>query len=105
MDFSARTIAPSELCDRYIELGGGSSRPVVQGLWDTFGGRTATLMGAGANTLAATWQAALSVSGASLPAPETLSEQALAAIYQDPGFVPSCTLDEIRPHLSPKAPS
>ena len=33
MDFSARTIAPSELCDRYIELGGGTSRPVVQGGW------------------------------------------------------------------------
>ncbi len=105
MAFSARTVAPSELCDRYIQLGGGTSRPVVQGLWDTFGSRTATLMGAGANTLAAAWQAALAVSGAFLPAPETFGEQTLAAIYQDPAFVPSYTLDEIGPHLSPKAPS
>jgi len=100
MDFSARTIPPSELCDRYIELGGGTSKPVVQGLWDTFGDRTATLMGAGANTLAATWEAALAASGTMLPTPETFSEQALAAIYQDPAFVPSFTLDDIGPHLS-----
>ncbi len=100
MDFSARTIPPSELCDRYIELGGGASRPTVQGLWDTFGPRTATLMGAGANTLAATWEAALAVSGVTLPGPKTFSEEALAAIYQDTAFVPSFTLDEIGPHLS-----
>ena len=100
MDFSARTVPPSELCDRYIELGGGTSKPVVQGLWDTFGSRTATLMGAGANTLAKTWEAALAASGITLPTPETFSEQALAAIYQDPAFVPSFTLDEIGPHLS-----
>ncbi len=48
MDFSARTIPPSELRDRYIELGGGTSRPVVEGLWETFGARTATVMAAGA---------------------------------------------------------
>jgi len=100
MDFSARTIAPSRLCDRYIELGGGASRPTVQGLWDTFGPRTATLMGAGANTLAATWKAAVAASGVGLPTPETFSEQALAAIYQDPAFVPSCALDDIGLHLS-----
>ena len=57
-------------------------------------------MGAGANTLATTWEAALAVSGVALPAPETFGEQALAAIYQDPAFVPSCTLDDIGPHLS-----
>ena len=57
-------------------------------------------MGAGANTLARTWEAALAVSGTALPGPETFSEQALAAIYQDPAFVRSLTLDEIGPHLS-----
>ena len=103
MDFSARTIPPTELCDRYIALGGGTSKPVVQGLWDSFGERTATLMGAGANTLAATWQAALSVADVTLPAAETFSETALAAIYQDPAFVPSFTLDQIGPHLSDPA--
>ncbi len=100
MDFSARTIPPGELCDCYIELGGGTSKPVVQGLWDRFGPRTAILMGAGANTLARTWEAALAASGVALPAAETFSEQALAAIYQDPAFVPSLTLDEIGLHLS-----
>nr|WP_294523335.1 hypothetical protein [uncultured Rhodopila sp.] len=100
MDFSARTIPPAEICDRYIALGGGTSRPVVQGLWDSFGERTATLMGAGANLLAAVWSAALAVSGVTLPAPEAFSEAALAAIYQDPDFVPSLTLDQIGPTLS-----
>jgi len=106
MDFSARTIAPSELCDRYIELGGGTAKPIIQGLWDTFGDRTATLMGAGANALAATWEAALAVSGVTLPGPETFSEPALAAIYQDTAFVPSLALDAIGPHLSaPDSPA
>ncbi len=100
MDFSARTIPPGELCDRYIALGGGASKPVVQGLWDSFSDRTATLMGAGANCLAATWEAALAASGVALPAAETFTEPALAAIYQDPAFVPSLTLDQIGPHLS-----
>jgi len=100
MDFSARTVPPPELCDRYIELGGGASKPVVQGLWDSFGDRTAILMGAGANCLAATWEAVLAASGITLPRPETFAEPTLAAIYQDPAFVPSFTLDEIGPHLS-----
>ncbi len=100
MDFSARTIPPTELCDRYIELGGGMSKPVVQGLWDSFGDRTAILMGAGANALAATWEAAVAVSGATLPAAETFTEEALAAIYQNPAFVPSLTLNDIGPFLS-----
>ncbi len=95
MDFAARTIPPTELCDRYIALGGGASRPVVQGLWDTFGERTATVMGAGANTLAAVWEAALAASGATLPAAATFDEPQLAAIYQDPNFVPSLDLDQI----------
>ena len=105
MDFAARTIPPSELCDRYIALGGGTSRPAVQGLWDEFGERTATLMGAGANFLAATWEASLAVSAAKLPAAQPFGEPALAAIYQDEAFVPSYTLDQIGPHLSVPGPS
>ena len=73
---------------------------MVQGLWDSFGDRAATLMGAGANCLAATWEAALAASGVTLPAAETFTEEALAAIYQDPAFVPSLTLDQIGPRLS-----
>ena len=38
-------------------------------------------MGAGANTLAKTWEAALAASGVMLPPAETFSEQTLAAIY------------------------
>ncbi len=102
MDFAARTIAPSELCDRYIALG-GTSRPVVQGLWDSFGERTALLMGAGANFLAAIWEAALAVSGAKLATAEVFEEQALAAIYKDANFIRSYTLDEIRARLSGSA--
>jgi len=35
-----------------------------------------------------------------LPAAETFTEEALAAIYQDPAFAPSLTLDQIGPRLS-----
>ena len=106
MDFSARTLPPAELCDRYIALGGGTSQPVVQGLWDSFGERTATLMGAGANTLAAVWDAMAAVAGAALPGAQAFTEAELAAIYQDPDFVPSRTLDAIGPLLSaPDAPA
>jgi hypothetical protein len=75
----------------------------VQGLWDSFGDRTATLMAAGANYLAATWDAALAASSARLPKVETFTEKTLAAIYVDPAFVPSLTLDEIGPHLTMSA--
>jgi hypothetical protein len=57
-------------------------------------------MVAGANTLAAVWDAMATVAGAALPGVQAFTEAELAAIYQDPEFVPSRTLDAIGPLLS-----
>lgn len=96
MDVAAGIIAPSALCDAYIKLGGGTSKPVVQGLWDQFGSDTAKVMIAGARYLAAIWDAAYAASGASLHDTSERDKAKLAAIYQDAaGFCPSLTLDKI----------
>lgn len=96
MDYASRTLAPTALCDKYIRLGGGTSAPVVTGLWNAFGKQTADVMGAGARYLAAVWQAALAKSGVALPKkPSVISEAKLASIYQDKTFAPSLTLDKI----------
>ena len=75
-------------------LGGGTSKSVIAGLWDKFGDRTATVMGAGARYLAAIWKAAYAIGGA--PAlGGAVDKPLLASIYQDATFAPSLTLDKI----------
>lgn len=96
MDLAAGIIAPGKLCDAYIKLGGGTSKPVVDGLWAQFGEDTAKVMIAGARYLAAIWDAACAVSKADLRGKAQACDQArLAAIYQDAGFAPSLTIDKI----------
>jgi hypothetical protein len=100
MDYAARTLPPTTLCDEYIRLGGGASAPVVKGLWDAFSTQTAAVMGAGARYLAALWDAAFAKAGAALPAgPLAVSEGELAAIYKNERFAPSLTLDKISSEL------
>ena len=95
MAAASAVIAPTELCDEYIKLGGGSSVRVVDGLWDAFGERTAILMGGGALSLAAFWDAAVDVAEVVLTGDAKIDTSALAAIYQDASFLPSLTLEEI----------
>ncbi len=98
----ATILPPTTLCNEYIRLGGGSSVRVVDGLWAAFGDKTATVMGAGARFLAAMWDAAFATADTPLPpGAGAIPEAALAAIYQDPKFVPSLTLDKIGPVLRP----
>ena len=102
MAASATVIAPKELCDEYIKLGGGGSIRVVDGLWSAFGEKTATLMAGGAVALAALWDAAFRAASANWHGgTEAIDEKVLAAIYQDVTFVPSLTLDKIGSVLSP----
>ena len=92
----AAILPPTELCDEYIRLGGGSSARVVDGLWNAFGEETAKVMGAGARYLAAIWEAAFAAAGVALPVDAgAIPEATLAAIYEDKAFVPSLTLDKI----------
>ncbi|WP_010189043.1 hypothetical protein [Sphingomonas sp. PAMC 26605] len=99
MAYCAGVIPPSELCDKYIELGGGTSKPVIQGLWTAFGPRTGEVMAAGACYLAAVWDAAYLAGGQPALAAAQVSDTTLAGIYQDEAFAPSLTLDKIGAEL------
>ncbi len=99
MAWCAGVLTPSDLCDRYIALGGGASKAVISGLWDAFSDQTASVMGAGARYLAATWEAAYLAAGAPALAATAIDQAALTAIYQDETFAPSLTLDKIEPEL------
>jgi hypothetical protein len=99
MAYAASIIAPDTLCNAYIKLGGGTSKPVIQGLWDEFGDDTANVMGAGARYLAALWQGAYAAAKKPTLAKKAIDQKALAKIYQDDTFAPSLTLDKISPEL------
>lgn len=99
----AAVLPPTELCDEYIHLGGGTSVHVVDGLWEKFGNQTSTVMGIGARYLAAIWDAAFELAGEALPdSGRQIPEKALAKIYQNKEFVPSLTLDKIGQVLEPQ---
>jgi hypothetical protein len=100
MAYSAGVLAPSELIDKYISLGGGKSQPVLQGLWDAFGTQTGKVMGAGARYLAAIWDAAYAKGGKPALGASAIDQTKLAKIYQDDSFAPSLTLDKIGTVLS-----
>jgi hypothetical protein len=95
MAFAAKTLPPKDLCDKYIALGGGTSRPVVDGLWNAFKQETATVMGAGARYLATLWDAAYKAAGTPPLSAVAIPETKLAALYQDEDFLPSLTLEHI----------
>jgi len=58
MGFAFGQIAPMDLVDTYHQLGGGTSQPVKQGLFDKFEKPTAAVMAEGAKALAELWQGA-----------------------------------------------
>lgn len=93
-----KLIAPAKLCDKYIELGGGKSKPVIQGLWAVFGKATAKTMFNGAVLLATIWEAAwLAGQGEQAASAKMVAipESDLQALYQDPEFLKSLDIDNI----------
>ena len=99
MDYCAKVLPPSTLCDKYIALGGGTSKATIAGLWTAFSQPTATVMGAGACYLAATWDAAYAAANQPAIDVSAVAREDLAAIYQNPDFAPSHTLATISPYL------
>ena len=99
MAYCASILPPAVLCDKYIALGGGTSKTTIAGLWDAFSDETATVMGAGARYLAATWEAAYAAAGKPSIGAAAIGQPVLAAIYQNPDFAPSETLGTIGPYL------
>ena len=98
MDDVAKILPPATICDAYIELGEGSSKAVVAGLWDQFGKETAQVMALGIRNLSHLWVSAWKAGGgASAPATALVqfSEAAIRKNYENPKFVPSLDLDQL----------
>ena len=88
--------------DAYIAAGGKPRAAVQNALWEAFGEVTVALLVDGASVLAGLWLAAWNAADGNALAPGALSAvdlDALKAIYQDPSFVPSVTLDQLGQHL------
>lgn len=92
----ADIIDPKSICDRFEELGGKPTVPVIRGLWEDYGSDTVDVMVLGARTLAMIYDGAWRAGGG-LPA-AALAEvprAQLRALYVDRDFVPSLSLDKI----------
>ena len=91
-------VPPGKLCDKYIELGSGTSKATIHGLWQAFGKETAKTMYNGAALLALVWDAAWNAGSGENTAIDKLGpipELALQKLYQDENFLPSLDLDHI----------
>jgi hypothetical protein len=98
MDRTAATLPPDTIIDKYIALGQGSSRAVVDGLWDAFGQDTAVVMSDGIRVLAHIWTAAWRNGGGGAAAAgdlRELSDDEVIDHYLDRAFLPSLDLDHI----------
>ncbi|WP_231946790.1 S1/P1 Nuclease [Leifsonia sp. 21MFCrub1.1] len=111
MDRSATAIDPRALVSAYAAVAtkpGDSTVRVTDALWTAFGPLTIGVLADGALTLAMLWQSAWKAAGGdaafSSGALTAVDTAALQALYEDPAFVPSLTLDEIGPVLQ-SAPS
>ena len=98
MDRTARTLPPTTLLDTYIRLGAGTSKRVIDGLWDAFQNETATVMADGIRVLRHLWVAAWRAGGghdADKHQLTAIPAQQVVARYTDPQFVASLDLDDI----------
>ena len=95
MERTANRLPPTDLCDRYVELGEGASHEVLDGLWSTFRDATAAAMADGARVLAGIWTSAWQAGGGGLP-PDEIAKTSLMSRYRNvDGFVPSLDLDDL----------
>ena len=103
MDRSARRVQPAKLCQRYIALGEGTSQLVLDGLWDSFGKKTAALMVDGSRVLALLWESAWREGGGSAAVSAELVEFTEAKIrnrYRSATFLRSYELEDLGKVLS-----
>ncbi|GKT33911.1 hypothetical protein ADUPG1_002697, partial [Aduncisulcus paluster] len=102
MDRSAKRLAPTQLIDAFVALGG---KPVVatqDGLWAQFGEQTGILMADSARTLAMIWDSAWAAGGGDKikkSALQAIPQDQLRELYQQPQFVESLDLDHVESAL------
>ena len=101
MQATFRVIPPMSIVDAYATTDGDKPAPRADALWDEFGEGTVKVMTGGALTLAQLWLSAWKEGGgdAKITKLTAVDEATLAAIYQDPAFLPSKTLNTIGPLL------
>lgn len=105
MQRTYETIPPKEIVDAYVALKeeGLKPKPIADALWEAFGDRTIKIMADGCWTLALLWASAWAEGQAIAKAAGTagvtkldaIPTEKLAALYKDPQFLPSVTLDRI----------
>jgi hypothetical protein len=100
MDRAAQAVDPLTLINAYAATKGGASKAVTSVLWDAFGPGTIATLCDGTVTLASIWESAWRVGGGSARFKnaqlQAVDRDALRARYEDPTFVRSLDLDNIR---------
>ena len=95
-------ISPKDIVDAFTEASGGPAA-VAEALWAKFGQDTIAVMVQGCRCLALLWDSAWKLGGgdANVKDLDAVAEADLAALYQNRNFLPSRTLDQIKPLLKP----
>jgi hypothetical protein len=94
-------IAPTDIVNEYVKSDGSKPASRADGLWKKFGAATINVMADGCVCLAQLWDSAWREGNGdtSIRSAAAIPQQRLEALYQDPNFLPSHTLDTIGPVL------
>ena len=98
-------IAPADIINEYVKFGGSKPASRADALWKKFGTATINVMADGCVCLAQLWDSAWQEGDGdtSIRSATAIPQERLEALYQNPNFLPSHTLDTISPLLSAKA--
>jgi hypothetical protein len=103
MQSTFRLIHPPEIVRAFNEAKEAGDKPsqVADDLWDKFGDSTIQVIANGCRMLAHIWESAWAVGGGdgNITKLEAVSQDDLVSLYTEHNFVPSFTLDKIKPVL------
>jgi hypothetical protein len=97
-------IAPADIINEYVKSDGSKPAPRADELWKKFGVATIDVMADGCVCLAQLWDSAWQEGNGDTTIRSTtaIPQERLEALYQDPNFLPSHTLDTIGAILGAK---
>jgi hypothetical protein len=97
-------IAPADIINEYVKSDGSKPAPRADELWKRFGAATIDVMADGCVCLAQLWDSAWQEGngGTTIRSTTAIPQERLEALYQDPNFLPSHTLDTIGALLGAK---